>query len=237
MPHTLGSAPGRHPGWRGPILDTGPSNLPGGTEGASLHPTPGPDPPLSGRQQEAQQAQAPTALPQERLFPSGCLSHILSFSVSPPLLPPHPVELLGKSSVRPPAAPPVLGPPVCLPQLRAIGRSLSRPRRSEEGGRPSEGGARGTVPWGPGGPWPGMSPRPLLGQSARPRGVGAGRVGGTGPGCPAPTGPARSPAAFSHPGSPSPHHSLASLCLSLAASSCRCCCPCASLPELSGSPH
>lgn len=55
----------------------------GWEEGASLHPRPGPRPPLSGRRQEAPQARALPTPPQEGLCPSGCLSHILSFSVSP----------------------------------------------------------------------------------------------------------------------------------------------------------
>ncbi|XP_077840763.1 protein MTSS 2 isoform X8 [Macaca mulatta] len=71
--------------------------------------------------------------------------------------------LVSQMSV-PPAAPPVLVAFVCLPQLRAIGRNLSRPRRSEEGGRSTREGPGAQSPWDPWGPWPGMSPGPLLGK-------------------------------------------------------------------------
>uniref|UniRef100_F6U0I0 MTSS I-BAR domain containing 2 n=1 Tax=Macaca mulatta TaxID=9544 RepID=F6U0I0_MACMU len=71
--------------------------------------------------------------------------------------------LVSQMSV-PPAAPPVLVAFVCLPQLRAIGRNLSRPRRSKEGGRSTREGPGAQSPWDPWGPWPGMSPGPLLGK-------------------------------------------------------------------------
>lgn len=85
----------------------------------------------------------------------------------------------------------------------------------EKQGRSSEGGAWGTVPLGPWGPWPGMSLGTLLGQSARPRG-GPGWVGGTGLGCPAFAPPLRVftchllASCLTAP----LHHPLASLCLS-----------------------
>lgn len=81
------------------MLDTGPSSLLGGTEGASLHPRPGPRPPLSGRRQEAPQAQAPHPTPGVALSIRLSFTHsfflCLSFSHI------FPVELLGKSNVRP----------------------------------------------------------------------------------------------------------------------------------------
>lgn len=148
--------------------------------------------PLSGLQQEAPGPRPPAP---GRGCPSGCLSHILSLSVSP-LLPHLPVELLGKSNVRPPAAPRVLVPFVCLPQLRATGRRLS--------------GA--TVPLGPLGPPDREESWATAGSVCQAKRGRAGWVGHR-PGLPRPHYPAWSPYLSSPlPGSPSPlHHPLASL--------------------------
>lgn len=62
-PTALWDTPGGHPGQSSPVLGPGPSNMLGGTEGASLHPRPGPSPPLPGRWQEAPQAQVPHPAP------------------------------------------------------------------------------------------------------------------------------------------------------------------------------
>lgn len=142
----------------------------------------------------------------------------------------------------PPAAPPVLVVLVafvCLPQLRASGRSLSRPRKSEEGGRSSEGGAWGTVPLGPLGPLARDESGATAGSVCQAKRGWTGQGGDTGPGCPAPARPSQSPYLL-------PPHFLSHCLLyiifsplrvSLAASWCRCCCPCASFPELRGDPH
>lgn len=147
-----------------------PSSLPGGTEGATLHPRPA------------------QALPYPR---SGTVHpavfHTFFLSLSLLLSSSHilPVELLGKSNVRSSSC---SSRPCCI--------CLSPPSSGPlEGTSPGQGGARKAVrapregpgaqsTWGPRGPQPGMSPRLLLGQSARPGGVGwLGRVE-WGPPCP-----------------------------------------------------